>query len=42
MCAQDYAQKAAAYEQCYGKKLTYEFETWDIAGWIPRGESHPV
>ncbi|MCC8136829.1 MAG: 1-acyl-sn-glycerol-3-phosphate acyltransferase [Clostridiales bacterium] len=31
----DYQQKAEAYEKAYGKKLTYDFETDDIAGWIP-------
>ncbi len=35
MCEKDYRQKVEAYEMCYGKKLTYEFEDWDIAGWIP-------
>ena len=29
----DYRQKVAAYEAVYGKKLTYEFHNWDIAGW---------
>lgn len=36
MMAQDYQQKVAAYEQAYGKKLTYAFDESDIAGWIPR------
>ncbi|MCD8125809.1 MAG: 1-acyl-sn-glycerol-3-phosphate acyltransferase [Lachnospiraceae bacterium] len=35
MMEQDYRQKVAAYEQAYGKKLTYEFDVTDIAGWIP-------
>lgn len=34
MCQKDYLQKKAAYEKAYGKKLTYDFETEDIAGWI--------
>ena len=34
MCAQDYAAKKAAYEHIYGKPLTYDFEPWDIAGWV--------
>lgn len=34
--AQDYRQKVAAYEQAYGKKLTYDFDESDIAGWIPQ------
>ena len=36
MCAKDYAQKKAAYEKAYGKKLDYKFEKDDIANW--RGE----
>jgi len=35
MMRQDYRQKVAAYEQAYGKELTYDFEEEDIAGWIP-------
>lgn len=35
MCQRDYAQKKAAYEQAYGRKLDYTFEPEDIAGWIP-------
>ncbi|WPC20293.1 lysophospholipid acyltransferase family protein [Pediococcus inopinatus] len=31
----DYEQKCNAYEKAYGKPLTYEFESSDIAGWIP-------
>lgn len=33
MCKIDYAQKKFAYEKAYGKKLEYNFETCDIAGW---------
>lgn len=33
MQEQDYRQKVEAYESCYGKKLDYAFEDWDIAGW---------
>ncbi|WP_127848508.1 lysophospholipid acyltransferase family protein [Lacticaseibacillus hulanensis] len=33
MQKQDYAQKCAAYEQAYGKKLDYAFAPSDIAGW---------
>jgi len=40
MCERDYAQKVAAYERCYGRKLTYEFDPWDIAGWVSRSEPH--
>ncbi len=36
MMAQDYRQKVAAYERAYGKKLTYDFDESDIAGWIPQ------
>ena len=32
----DYEQKCNAYEKAYGKPLTYEFESSDIAGWIPQ------
>lgn len=39
MMAADYRQKVAAYEQAYGKKLNYDFEESDIAGWIPNGGS---
>ena len=35
MAAKDYEQKCRAYEECYGRKLTYEFEERDIAGWEP-------
>mgnify|MGYP002624813239 CR=1 FL=1 len=35
MAKKDYAQKVEAYEKAYGKKLTYDFEQWDIAGWDP-------
>ena len=30
----DYEQRKEAYEQAYGKKLTYDFEPADIAGWV--------
>ena len=30
----DYEQKKEAYEQAYGKPLTYDFEPADIAGWV--------
>lgn len=33
MCEADFAAKKACYEACYGKPLTYDFSTWDIAGW---------
>ncbi len=36
MMAQDYKQKVEAYEKAYGKKLTYDFDESDIAGWIPK------
>ncbi|MCD8379229.1 MAG: 1-acyl-sn-glycerol-3-phosphate acyltransferase [Lachnospiraceae bacterium] len=32
----DYRQKVAAYEQAYGKKLTYAYEEGDVAGWIAK------
>ncbi len=35
MMEKDYEQKVEAYESAYGKKLTYEFDYDDIAGWIP-------
>ncbi len=35
MMEQDYQQKKAAYEEAYGRPLTYEFEKGDIAGWVP-------
>ncbi len=35
MQEQDYRQKVRAYERAYGKALNYDFEPWDIAGWIP-------
>lgn len=38
LCEQDYALKTAAYEKAYGKRLTYDFESSDIAGWV--GEGH--
>ncbi len=38
MMEEDYRQKVAAYEACYHKKLTYDFELWDVAGWIPEEE----
>nr|WP_321315792.1 lysophospholipid acyltransferase family protein [uncultured Ligilactobacillus sp.] len=34
MMEQDYNQKKEAYEKAYGKKLTYDFEPEDIAGWV--------
>lgn len=40
MMARDYQQKKAAYEQAYGKPLTYQFEPGDVAGW--RGERMPI
>ncbi|MFC6261745.1 lysophospholipid acyltransferase family protein [Levilactobacillus fujinensis] len=40
MMAIDYQQKKAAYEEAYGKSLTYRFEPDDVAGW--RGERLPV
>ena len=33
MMNRDYEQKRLAYEKAYGRKLTYEFEPGDIAGW---------
>ncbi len=38
MMRRDYEQKVAAYEQAYGKPLTYEFSSDDVAGWIPPEE----
>ncbi|MBQ8157132.1 1-acyl-sn-glycerol-3-phosphate acyltransferase [Candidatus Saccharibacteria bacterium] len=35
MAAKDYAQKIAAYETAYGKKLDYKFSYDDIAGYRP-------
>ncbi|MFD1549436.1 lysophospholipid acyltransferase family protein [Levilactobacillus fuyuanensis] len=40
MMAVDYQQKKTAYEQAYGKPLTYQFEPGDVAGW--RGERMPI
>ncbi|MBQ9133172.1 MAG: 1-acyl-sn-glycerol-3-phosphate acyltransferase [Clostridia bacterium] len=37
MRARDFALKKAAYEDAYGKPLTYAFENSDIAGWIAGG-----
>ena len=34
----DYELKTKAYEKAYGKKLTYDFEPSDIAGWVPSYE----
>lgn len=34
LCKTDYELKKAAYEQAYNKKLVYDFENSDIAGWI--------
>ena len=33
LAEKDYCLKKACYEKVYGKKLTYEFENSDIAGW---------
>lgn len=33
MMSRDYEQKRQAYEKAYGRKLTYDFEPGDIAGW---------
>ncbi len=33
MAEKDYAQRVAAYEKAYGKKLSYNFHPDDIAGW---------
>lgn len=30
----DYMQKKKAYEKAYGKKLTYDFDYDDIAGYV--------
>lgn len=38
MMEQDYEQKKKAYEEIYQKKLSYEFEYSDIAGWIAKEE----
>ena len=35
MCRMDQELKKAAYEAAYGKSLSYEFASHDIAGWIP-------
>ncbi len=34
MMETDYQQKIEAYEKAYSKKLVYDFEDFDIAGWI--------
>ncbi|MDO5294513.1 MAG: 1-acyl-sn-glycerol-3-phosphate acyltransferase [bacterium] len=34
MMKKDYEQKVEAYENAYGKKLSYDFDKKDIAGWI--------
>lgn len=34
MCKMDYEMKKDAYERIYGKALSYEFKSSDIAGWI--------
>lgn len=34
----DYAQKKKAYEQVYGKPLSYAFSNQDVAGWVPPKE----
>ena len=36
MMQTDYRQKSDAYEKAYGKKLTYDFDETDIAGWDPQ------
>lgn len=36
MMNRDYEQKRLAYEKAYGRKLTYDFEPGDIAGWRDR------
>ncbi|MCD7822879.1 MAG: 1-acyl-sn-glycerol-3-phosphate acyltransferase [Oscillospiraceae bacterium] len=36
MMETDYQQKIEAYEKAYSKKLVYDFEDSDIAGWIGR------
>lgn len=33
LAAKDYELKKSCYEEVYGKKLTYDFESSDIAGW---------
>ena len=33
MCKQDDLQKKEAFQQAYGKPLSYDFTPWDIAGW---------
>lgn len=38
MMQKDYEQKKQAYEQAYNKKLDYDFEIEDIAGWIRGNE----
>jgi len=38
MMEKDYKQKKEAYEQAYNKKLDYQFELEDIAGWIQNEE----
>jgi len=35
MCEADYAAKAACFEACYHRPLTYDFSSWDVAGWRP-------
>ncbi|MCD7846704.1 MAG: 1-acyl-sn-glycerol-3-phosphate acyltransferase [Oscillospiraceae bacterium] len=39
MMETDYQQKIEAYEKAYSKKLVYDFEDSDIAGWIGRNAS---
>lgn len=36
MCRRDYQLKTEAYEKIYGKKLGYDFDPSDIAGWLGR------
>lgn len=38
MMEKDYEQKKEAYERAYNKKLDYEFQPEDIAGWIKTDE----
>ncbi len=37
LCDRDYALKKQAYEEIYGKPLTYDFAPEDIAGWTGDG-----
>ena len=42
MMQKDYEQKKQAYEQAYNKKLDYDFEIDDIAGWIQKNEESKI